>query len=39
MEEKIQQAINTLTECRTALVTAATTGKIDVRKVKLGSAA
>ena len=32
-------AIDRLTEYRTGLVTAATTGKIDVRNVKLGPAA
>ena len=32
------QTIERLTEYRTALITAATTGKIDVRKVKLGKA-
>jgi type I restriction enzyme S subunit len=30
------QTISSLTEYRTALITAATTGKIDVRKVKIG---
>lgn len=39
MREKVEAAIGFLTEYRTALITAATTGKIDVRKVKLGSAA
>ncbi len=34
----INQAINKLTEYRTALITAATTGKIDVRGVKLDEA-
>ncbi|MCA1619206.1 MAG: restriction endonuclease subunit S [Acidobacteria bacterium] len=32
----IHQAIKRLTEYRTALITAATTGKIDVRRIKLG---
>lgn len=32
---KITEAIDRLTEYRTALITAATTGKIDVRKVKI----
>jgi type I restriction enzyme S subunit len=32
---KIEAAIARLTEYRTALITAATTGKIDVRKVKI----
>ncbi|MEM7600143.1 MAG: restriction endonuclease subunit S [Verrucomicrobiota bacterium] len=34
-----QRAIVTLTEYRTALITAATTGKIDVRKVKIPKSA
>ncbi len=33
---KVTAAINLLTEYRTALITAATTGKIDVRNVRLG---
>jgi len=33
MEEKVVDVINRLTEYRTALITAATTGKIDVRDV------
>lgn len=33
MEEKVLDVINRLTEYRTALITAATTGKIDVRDV------
>lgn len=33
--DKIQSAITRLTEYRTALITAATTGKIDVRHVKI----
>jgi type I restriction enzyme S subunit len=32
---KVESAIDRLTEYRTALITAATTGKIDVRKVKI----
>lgn len=39
MENKVQQAIGTLVEYRTALITAATTGKIDVRNVKTVAAA
>ncbi|MDP3090660.1 MAG: restriction endonuclease subunit S [Nitrospira sp.] len=39
MTIKIEAAIDRLTEYRIALITSATTGKIDVRKVKLGSAA
>jgi len=35
---RVEIAINKLTEYRTALVTAATTGKIDVRKVRFGEA-
>lgn len=35
MEAAITEAIHRLTEYRTAVVTAATTGKIDVRKVKV----
>ena len=35
MTAKVAQAIDRLTEYRTALITAATTGKIDVRKVKI----
>lgn len=35
MEEKVQEVIARLTEYRTALITAATTGKIDVRGVKV----
>lgn len=35
MAEKVQAAIDRLTEYRTALITAATTGKIDVRNVKV----
>ena len=31
----IESAVDRLTEYRTALITAATTGKIDVRKVKI----
>jgi type I restriction enzyme, S subunit len=38
MIEKVEAAINRLTEYRAALITAATTGKIDVRNVKLGKA-
>jgi type I restriction enzyme S subunit len=33
--EKVNQAIDRLTEYRTALITAATTGKIDVRNAKI----
>jgi type I restriction enzyme S subunit len=36
MEEKIEGAINILTEFRNALITAATTGKIDLRNVGYG---
>jgi type I restriction enzyme, S subunit len=36
---KNEQLIKKLTEYRTALITAATTGKIDVRKVKMGGVA
>lgn len=36
---KVESAIERLTEYRTALITTATTGKIDVRNVKLGPAA
>lgn len=32
---KVESAIDRLTEYRTALITAATTGKIDVRQVKI----
>jgi type I restriction enzyme, S subunit len=39
LEDATTQAIDRLTEYRTALITAATTGKIDVRKVKLGTTA
>ncbi len=35
MMEKVESAIDRLTEYRTALITAATTGKIDVRGVKV----
>ena len=35
MAQKVESAIDRLTEYRTALITAATTGKIDVRKVKI----
>ena len=35
MEDKIREAIDRLAEYRTALITAATTGKIDVRGVKV----
>lgn len=35
LAEKVESAIDCLTEYRTALVTAAATGKIDVRKVKI----
>ncbi|NOS72198.1 MAG: restriction endonuclease subunit S [Verrucomicrobia bacterium] len=35
MQEKVESAITRLTEYRTALITAATTGKIDVRNVKV----
>ncbi|MBV5296933.1 MAG: restriction endonuclease subunit S [Rhodoferax sp.] len=35
MENNAQSAITRLTEYRTALITAATTGKIDVRQVKI----
>lgn len=35
MTIKVESAIDRLTEYRTALITAATTGKIDVRKVKI----
>ena len=35
---KVESAIDRLSEYRTALITAATTGKIDVRNVKIGSA-
>jgi type I restriction enzyme, S subunit len=38
MFDKCHSAIGYLTEYRTALITAATTGKIDVRQVKLGAA-
>ena len=37
LTEKIRNAIARLTEYRAALITAATTGKIDVRKVKIPS--
>jgi type I restriction enzyme, S subunit len=37
--DRLEAAINHLTEYRTALITAATTGKIDVRNVKLGPTA
>ena len=36
---KLIEAIDSLTEYRTALITAATTGKIDVRNVKIGGRA
>lgn len=39
MEEKVESAIDRLTEYRTALITAATTGKIDVRGVRIPQAA
>lgn len=39
MEDKVVGVINNLTEYRTALITAATTGKIDVRKVAVPSPA
>lgn len=35
MMQKAKHAIARLTEYRTALITAATTGKIDVRAVKI----
>ena len=35
MAAKVTEAIARLTEYRTALITAATTGKIDVRGVKI----
>lgn len=35
LAEKVQSAIDRLTEYRTALITAATTGKIDVRKMQI----
>jgi type I restriction enzyme S subunit len=35
MAEKVEAAVTRLTEYRTALITAATTGKIDVRSVKI----
>jgi type I restriction enzyme S subunit len=35
MTKKVESAIDRLAEYRTALITAATTGKIDVRKVKI----
>lgn len=38
MINKIETAIERVTEYRTALITAATTGKIDVRKVNFGKA-
>lgn len=38
MQSKIELAIDRLAEYRTALITAATTGKIDVRNIKLGKA-
>ena len=38
MGDKVQEAIERLTEYRTALITAATLGKIDVRNVKIGAA-
>jgi type I restriction enzyme S subunit len=38
MAEKVAAVIDRLTEYRTALITAATTGKIDVRKVKIPAA-
>ncbi len=37
MDEKTREVIDRLTEYRTALITAATTGKIDVRNVKIPS--
>lgn len=37
--QRAESAIDRLTEYRTALITAATTGKIDVRDVKIGVAA
>ncbi|MEA3333839.1 MAG: type I restriction endonuclease subunit S [Pseudomonadota bacterium] len=37
MVNKVEEVIDRLTEYRTALITAATTGKIDVRNVKIGS--
>lgn len=39
MQTKIESAIARLTEYRTALITAATTGKIDVRNIKIEAAA
>ena len=39
MSEKINDAIARLAEYRIALITAATTGKIDVRNIKFGSSA
>jgi type I restriction enzyme S subunit len=35
LAEKVEEAIARLTEYRTALITAATTGKIDVRNVSI----
>jgi type I restriction enzyme S subunit len=39
LRKKIDEAIVSLTEYRTALITAATTGEIDVRNVKIGGIA
>lgn len=36
LEDAVKQVIDRLTEYRTALITAATTGMIDVRNIKLG---
>ncbi|MDO9139624.1 MAG: restriction endonuclease subunit S [Methylobacter sp.] len=36
MEQKVREAITKLEEYRTALITAAVTGKIDVRNIELG---
>jgi hypothetical protein len=35
VSSKVESAIDYLTEYRTALITSAATGKIDVRKVKI----
>jgi len=39
LEATVKAVIDRLTEYRTTLITAATTGKIDVRNVKIGGAA
>lgn len=38
LTKTVESAINRLTEYRTALITAAITGKIDVRNIKVGKA-